>query len=451
MLTFAHLKATLIQQIDQILFTQYNSMNFINLFDAFTLLMCLAAIFGYLNHRWFKLPTSIGLVLIALFCSIFLVILDATIPQLNLISQLRSTLHQVKFFDALMKGLLCFLLFAGALSVDIKSLSNSLRAITLLATIGVLISTIIIAILMYNLLPLLHLHLSFAYCCVFGALISPTDPVAVLALLKNIKISNRLKAKIAGESLFNDGIGIVVFLLSLAIASNSGLELQHPIFDILLLFLRQSLGGILWGFFTGYLAYKMMIRSTEENIEVIITLAIVMFTYSVSRTLDVSGPIAVVVTGLFIGHMGVKKEVGYKNYHYLVKFWSLIEEILNMLLFLVIGFEFISIEFTADYSLAMLIAIPTVLMARFISVSIPISFLGIWSNYRQGTIAILSWGGIRGAIPIALALSIPYSENKEIIMVMTYGIVVFSIIVQGLTMKPLVNRVMQRQNKTRKK
>ncbi len=411
-----------------------------SLFNIAAVVLTLAAVFGFINHRWIKLPQTIGLVVIALFASFGVLALDALIPSLGMQDSVRRALGQIDFHETLMKGMLSFLLFAGALHVDLGDLLRRKWAIGSMATIGVLLSTFLIGLAFYFVSGAVGLNIPLTYCLVFGALISPTDPVAVLGILKTIEVPESLEAMIAGESLFNDGVGVVVFTILAAIAAGAGAHGGEAIsaLGVAELFLREAVGGGVLGLAAGGLAYRAMKSIDEHNLEVLITLALVMLTYSVGFALHVSGPIAVVVAGLFIGNRGARLAMSETTRDHVYKFWSLIDEVLNAALFLMIGFEVIALTFTREISLIMAATVPIVLAARFISVSAPISLLSLRRTFTRGAIPVLTWGGLRGGISVALALSLPDIPSKPVILAATYGTVIFSIIVQGLTVKRVV-------------
>ncbi len=412
-------------------------MQHLSLFQIAAILLTLAAIFGYINHRWMKLPLSIGLVIIALVVSITLLLIDVLLDTLQYERTVRAVLERIDFDETLMQGMLSFLLFAGALHVDLEQLLSRKWVILSMATVGVLISTFIIGFAVYAMAVLVGLDLPFIWCLVFGSLISPTDPVAVLGILKTIKIPHSLEVKIAGESLFNDGVGVVVFTIVLAIAISGG---GFSVLDAGELFLEEAVGGIVLGWLTGFIAYRAMRSIDEYNLEVIITLALVMMTYSIGIAIHVSGPIAVVVAGLFIGNHGTRFAMSDTTREHIGTFWSLTDEILNAVLFLLIGLEVMVLTMPDGVAWLMVGAIPIVLTARFIAVSIPIKLFGIRDEFTKGAIPVLTWGGLRGGISVALALSLPAGEAKESILAITYAVVVFSIIVQGLTFKRVVAR-----------
>ncbi len=425
-------------------------------FEIAALLLLLSAFFGFLNHVTWKLPHTIGLVVMALAASGLMVLADLIWPSLGIADTVGAALRKIDFANALMNGMLALLLFAGAVHVDFSELAARKWAIGLMATLGVLISTFVTAAGIYWFGQWFCPRMPFVWALVFGALISPTDPVAVLGLLKTIRIPRLLRAKIAGESLFNDGVGVVVFtvMLTIAMSVDPGWidGTAHAVAGaghgsgevngatVLRLFAGEALGGALLGLVAGLIAYAAMRRIDEHNIEVLITLALVFATYAIALRLHVSGPIAMVIAGLLIGNHGARFAMSEDTRQHVFQFWTLIDEILNSVLFLLIGLEVLVIGWnTVNLPLA-LFAIPMVLFARLVSVAIPIGLLRIRRKFEEGTIAILTWGGLRGGISVALALSLPDNAYKPAILTATYAVVVFSIIVQGLTMKALVGR-----------
>ena len=417
----------------------------LGLINIATAVITLAALFGYINYRWLKLPSTIGLVVIALASSLGVIAIDAAVPDLNLRDTARAAFLQIDFHETLMEGLLSFLLFAGALHVNLDELLARKWAIGSLATIGVLISTALNAIGIFYLAQLLGIDLPFVWALVFGALISPTDPVAVLGILKNVPgVPPSLRAKIAGESLFNDGVGVVVFaiLVAIAVGGGHGGEAIGAL-DVAELFVVEALGGALLGLVTGLVAFYAMKSIDEYNLEILITLSLVMVTYGIASQLHVSGPIAVVIAGLLMGNHGTRLAMSDKTQQHVETFWNLLDEIFNAALFLLIGFEVIALSFTAPEVLGMLVAIPIALAARFIAVSLPITVLGLRQEFTKGAIPVLTWGGLKGGISVALALSLPDVAAREPILAITYGVVVFSIIVQGLTIRRVVERTVR--------
>ncbi len=407
-------------------------------------LLGLAAIIGYINHRFLHLPRTIGLVLIAMAASLIALAIDALIPGWGVGPGFRAVLVDIDFSDTLMQGMLGFLLFAGALHVDLGHLAKRGWAIAALATGGLLVSTGIVGVGIWFVFNLTGLSIPLIYCLLFGALISPTDPVAVLGILKTVKVPASLEAKIAGESLFNDGVGVVIFVILLAMATSGANALTLG--DITFLFLREALGGAALGLAAGAVAFWALRSIDEYNLEVIITLALVTVTYEVAHMLHTSGPIAVVVSGLLIGNHGTRLAMSETTRAHLTNFWTLIDEILNAVLFLLIGLEVIIISTTPGLMWVSLIAIPLVLGARFVAVAVPIGVFGLFRDFTKGAIPVLTWGGLRGGISVALALSLPNGDEKDAIVTVCYTVVVFSILVQGLTIGKLVQRVVPTQS-----
>lgn len=412
------------------------------LFDIAAILLCLSAVFGYVNHHYLRLPPTIGLMVIAMASSLSVVVIDMIVPALQVGPRVSEALAQIDFHKALMHGMLSFLLFAGALHVDFSALASRKWAISLMATGGVLMSTFIVGASMWYVLQLLGIAIPFMWALVFGALISPTDPVAVLGILKTIKVPKRLEAIIAGESLFNDGVGVVIFTIVLALALR-GEQATLELAGVVGLFVSEALGGVVLGMVVGYLAYRALRTIDEYILEVVISLALVMVTYAIALRAHLSGPIAVVVAGLFIGNHGVRFAMSEKTRERLFDFWELIDEILNSVLFLLIGLEVMLLRFDTGYLAAALLAIPIALAARLISVSIPILLLSRRDKFTQGAVPVLVWGGLRGGISVALAFSLPENEIKPLILAITYSVVVFSIVVQGLTVKAVVAKMVQ--------
>lgn len=418
------------------------------LFDIAALLIGLSALFAYLNRRIMRLPNAIGIVVIALAASLSLLALDVVVPRFSLDDTLRSALLRIDFYAAVMEGMLSFLLFAGAVHVSFDELARRKWSIGALASIGVLISTGLIGAAIWLVSGLLGWQIPFAWALVFGALISPTDPVAVLGILKTVNVPHELEAKIAGESLFNDGVGVVVFAILVAIAAG-GAEADIGAGEVVALFMLEAFGGALLGFAAGYIAYRAMRGIDEHNTEVLITLALVTVTYSIALHLHISGPIAVVVAGLFIGNHGARFAMSERTRQHVFQFWELTDELLNSVLFLLIGLEVLVVGAGFEHMGLALLAIPIALVARLIAVSVPIQLLSLKATFTEGAIWVLTWGGLRGGISVALVLSLPDNAFKPTLMTMTFFVVIFSIIVQGLTMKRLVRRVVRQEIQTR--
>jgi CPA1 family monovalent cation:H+ antiporter len=412
------------------------------LFDIIALLLVLSALFGFLNNRVLRLPHTIGLMVIALVSSLGLLAIDAAVPGFGIADTVRGALLQIDFSAALMEGMLSALLFAGAVHVDLSELAERKWTIGILASVGVLASTFMVGTAAWYLMAWLGVPIPYIWALIFGALISPTDPVAVLSILKDVSVPKQIESKIAGESLFNDGVGVVVFTILVAIAVGGEKGDIGPLV-VAELFVVEALGGAVLGLVAGYVAYAAMRVLDEHNLEVLITLALVTGAYAVALQLTLSGPIAVVVAGLFIGNHGARFAMSDNTREHVFQFWELADEILNSVLFLLIGLEVLVVGWRGDYALVALIAIPMVVLVRWITVAVPVALLSVRRQFVEGTIALLTWGGLRGGISVALALSLPAGPAKEAILAVTYVIVIFSIVVQGLTMKPLARRMVR--------
>lgn len=405
-------------------------------FDIVALLLTLTAVFSYLNHRWVRLPTTIGVMLIALVLSVGLVALGQVVR--GPAEYATALLERIDFDTTLMQGMLSFLLFAGALHINFDDLVRRGYTILILATFGVVLSTLLVGLGLYGMLPMLGMTLPLAYALVFGALISPTDPIAVLGILKTVRVPRSLEAKIAGESLFNDGVGVVVFLILAEVAvSHQPFSFGHTA----VLFLEEAVGGALLGFALGWLTYRMLRSVDNYQVEVLLTLALVCGGYALAGAIHVSGPIATVVAGLLIGNRGRRFAMSEQTRQHLDTFWELVDEILNAVLFVLIGFELLALDYSWRWLAAGVGAIPLVLGARFVSVGLPVTLLRRWRRFTPGAVRVMTWGGLRGGISVALALSLPPSRERDLLLAVTYLVVVFSILVQGLTIARVVRRV----------
>ncbi len=407
-------------------------------FDAAAALVVMAALLGYLNHRFIGLQQTIGLTVMGALASLAVVGADALVPGAGLGRAVREFLAGIDFHDALLNGMLSFLLFAGALHVDLGSLLKRKAAVFVMATAGVLLSTVIVAAGFKLASGLLGLELPFVWCLVFGALISPTDPVAVLGILKTAKVPPSLEAKVAGESLFNDGVGVVVF--SILLAAALGAE-EFSLAHAAELFAVEALGGALFGLVVGWIVYRAMKAIDEHNLEVLLTLALVMGGYALAQQIHVSGPVAMAVAGLLIGNHGTRFAMSERTREHVTRFWSLLDEVLNAVLFLLIGLEVIAIALDAGHLLLGALAIAIVLAARAAAVGLPLALLSRLTPFTRGAYPILVWGGLRGGISIALALSLPEGAIKATVLTATYVVVVFSVVVQGATVGLLAKRV----------
>lgn len=408
-----------------------------DLFTVIAILTSICALFAYVNFRYVKLPTTIGLMLIALLTSIAVLIVGQFSP--TVLQGVEELISEIDFPQVVLEVMLSFLLFAGALHTDMALMREQKWSILSFATIGVLMSTFLIGALFFYILPLIGFPVPFIHCLLLGALISPTDPIAVLGILKEAKVPKNLEIVITGESLFNDGVGVVIFLTILQVAT-LGVDEVTP-GEVALLFGEEVGGGLILGAVLGYVTYKLMKSIDHYQTEVLLSLALVMGGYALASSLHFSGPLAVVVAGLFIGNKGRSEAMSSETKDYLDKFWELIDESLNALLFVLIGMEIVILPFLDDYWVAGVLGIVIALSARFISVYIPILALRRSVNFMPRTPLIMTWGGLRGGISIALALSLPAAMNKDIILSITYCIVIFAILVQGITLGPIVKRV----------
>jgi len=406
-----------------------------DLFNILAILISLTAVFSYINHRYIGLPITIGVMVVALAMSFVLNVLGWL--GLGLEKQAEAWLQSIDFDQTVLHGLLSFLLFAGALHIDLNDLVARKWSIGSLATFGILISTFLVGTLTWWVLGLLGPGMPYIHCLLFGALISPTDPIAVLGILKTAGAPKSLEMNITGESLFNDGVGIVVFLVLLEIVTGSQ---QVTAGRIARLFVQEAVGGAVFGLVIGYIAYRMLRSIDQYQVEVLLTLALVAGGYALADALHLSGPIAIVVAGLLIGNHGRLLGMSEKTRNHLDVFWELVDEVLNAVLFVLIGLEVLVLTFTQSYIIAGILIIPVVLVARFVAVGVPVSLLRIFRPFSAGAIRMMTWGGLRGGISVALALSLPVSPERDAILAMTYAVVVFSIIVQGLTIGRLVRR-----------
>ena len=417
-------------------------------FELIAILLGLSALFGYLNLRYVKLPHTIGLLVIALAVSLAIIATEAVFPNLGLKATAQAMLGKVDFTRTLMESVLSFLLFAGALHVDVSALYDRRWSIGVMASFGVVLTTTLVGGGMYLVFGALGIAVPFLACLVFGALIAPTDPVAVLSTLKTVRVPPSLEATIAGESLFNDGVGVVVFTIIVALAFGAaggghaaGSEVTAG--SVAVLFLTEAVGGAVLGLATGWLAFLLMRSIDEYTVEILLSLALVTGTYVIAARLHLSGPIAVVVAGLLIGNRGTRLAMSETTREHLLTFWELIDEILNSLLFLLIGFEVLAVSGKTGFMIAALIAIPLVLLSRLISVSLPMAALHFREAFKGGYVWVLTWGGLRGGISVALALSLSPSDVREVLLTVCYGVVIFSVVLQGVTVGPLIKRVVR--------
>lgn len=413
-----------------------------NINEIITITIVLAAAFAYINHKLIKWPPTIGIMVLSLMTSILLVLLGNSKSQLS--EKAVQLVSSINFQDVLMNFMLSFLLFAGAIHIDAAKLKQERMPVILLATLGILISTFLIGVMVWYLFNLFNFPIPFIYCLLFGALISPTDPIAVLGILKEANIPSSLELKISGESLFNDGVAVVVFVSISEIArSTSG---EFSIVSVGQLFLQEALGGLVFGALLGYIGFWALRSVDDYKVEVLITLAIVMGGYSLARHLHVSGPLAMVVAGIITGNKVKTEGLSDISRDYLHKFWELVDEILNAILFLLIGLEMLVIKINTTVMIIGTISILIVLLARWISVVLPVFLLRYSITFEKHAISILTWGGLRGGISVALALSLSNDMYKEEFVLITYMIVVFSILVQGLTIGNLAKKLQKPVN-----
>jgi len=407
-----------------------------SLLQIASLLIVLAGAFGTVNYLFLRLPSSIGILVVALIASFAVIVTDALFPSLTVEEQIRAQVLEFEFSEALLEGMLGLLLFAGALHVKLSDLKKAWLVILLMATMGVGISTAIVG---FGFSWITGMPLMIAL--VFGALISPTDPVAVLGVLREADLPKSLETKIAGESLFNDGVGYVVFLVLVGIAFPSDDHHGSGLVDAAFLFVQEAVGGVILGVVLGWLTFRVMRQIDDYSLEVLITLGLAFGGYALAIELHVSAPIMAVCAGLLIGDIGAKQGMSEETREYVDAFWKLIDEILNAVLFLMIGFEVFAIVFETDLLVSGVMAIFLALLARLSAVAVPVLLLQPFQTFSKGVIPIMTWGGLKGGISVALALSLPDSEWKPLILTATYIVVVFSIIIQGLTVTRVAERV----------
>ena len=404
------------------------------LFPLFSAVMVTAALFSWLNHRFIKLPTTIGVMLIALIMSLGLLAMDAVGIEVR--EPAVDFLERLQFREVVLDVMLAFLLFAGALHVNLNDLASQRRVILVLATAGVVVTTGLVGTCVWVATQAFGLEASFLECLVFGALISPTDPIAVLGILKQAHAPKSLETKIAGESLFNDGIGVVVFAVILGLATGGG---TPSVGGIAVLFAEEVLGGLLLGLGGGWIAFYLLRAVDDAKVEVLVTLALAMGLYSLALALHSSGPLAVVVAGLFVGNSGRRLGMSAHVREHLDVFWELLDEILNVILFVLIGLEVLVLRGSWPVLAIGVLAIPIALIARFASVGATVTVLRRFRAFTPHAVKVMTWGGLRGGISIALALSIPADvPARDLILTVTYVVVAFSILVQGTTVKRLL-------------
>ncbi|HWB28827.1 MAG TPA: sodium:proton antiporter [Chitinophagaceae bacterium] len=398
-------------------------------YNIFVFVIVLSAAFGYINYKLLKLPHTIGIMVLSLLASLVVIQVGKLYP--SVFSGTSSVIKNIDFYTVLMKMMLSFLLFAGAIQINAKSLKSEAIPIITFSTVGLLISTFAVGGLFYLATSLLKLNIDFISCLLFGSLISPTDPIAVLGILKKANIPRTLETKICGESLFNDGVAVVVFItLFEVLQSGSGdVSFSH----ILSLFLKEAVGGLVFGAVLGYAGFIILRSIDDYMVEALITLAIVMGGYYLADQLHISGPLAMVVAGVITGNKSREQGMSEITRRYIDHLWEMIDEVLNAVLFLLIGLEMIVIPFNSTLLWLGCITIVIVLFARFISVFLPLRVLLFKETFEKNAVTILTWGGLRGGLSVALALSLPSTMHGGVFVPVTYIVVLFSIIVQGLT------------------
>ena len=423
-----------------------DTLRYVNLLDAAAVLVLLAAIFGLVNYHVFKLPFAIGLLLSGLLSSLGVILVDYLIPAWHIEEHVRQAILGIDFAETVLAGMLSILLFAGALHTDLGQLRERRAAIISLASLGVIISTLVTGFIAYQLFQLFDIDVPIIWCFAFGALISPTDPIAVLGIMKAAKAPKGLEAKVIGESLFNDGTGVVLFTLlsgigvAMSLGSSTAVHEASSAGHVALLLTQEILGGIGLGLVVGYVTYRTIRTVDEHNLEILVSVAAVfMISFGASK-LHVSAPLGAVTAGLFLGVRGRQAMSEHtRQAHDTV--WTFLDETLNAILFLLIGLEVFAIDTRAEFLWAGLVAVPAVLAARFAGVAIPVMLLHLRSEIDKGTVRVLTWGGLKGGVSVALAMKLPEFQGRDAVLTVTYVIVVFSILVQGLTVGPLIRRL----------
>lgn len=416
--------------------------------DAAAVLLVLAALLGFVNHHVLKLPFAIGLTVSGLLASVGVLVLDWMLPSWQAAATVRQAVLGIDFSQTVLSGMLSLLLFAGALHTDLSRLKERLAPIALLASVGVVISTAVAGALAYFGFRALGVEIGIIWCLAFGALISPTDPIAVLGIMKAAKAPKQLEIKVIGESLFNDGTGVVLFtiLVGAGTATLSGgpdaVDEALGAGTVTVLLVKEIVGGVALGLALGWICYRGFRTLDEPNLEILMSVATVFAIGFAAAKLHVSAPLAAVAAGLLIGNRGRIDAMSARTAQNLDVVWTFIDEMLNAVLFLLIGLEVFAIDYSrTGYLLALLLLIPGVLVARFAGVALPVAALRLRREIDPGTVRVLTWGGLKGGISVALAMKLPAFDGRDAVLTVTYGIVVFSIVVQGLTVGRLIRRV----------
>jgi CPA1 family monovalent cation:H+ antiporter len=413
----------------------------LSFFDLIALLLSLSALFGWINHRFIHLPNSVGLLVMGLVASLAVAGIGVVMPGSPIVQALTGALRQIDFTAVVFNGMLAFLLFAGALSLDLSALRDRAAPVVLLAVVGTVLSTAIVGVAFWLAARALGHPLSLPWALVFGALISPTDPVAVLAMLKGVKLPKEIEVELQGEALFNDGVGVVLFVLLLGYASGSG-DTPPSVGDVAMTVLHEVGGGLLLGVIAGYAAYRAMRAIDDFPVETLITLALVSGLYALAQRLGASGPLAVVAAGLLVGHRAPQDAMTDTTKRYVTTLWTLIDEILNSVLFLLIGLEVLVLSFAPGTLVVALAAVPIVLLARLVAVAAPLVAFPWSKRLSVRNVPFLAWAGVRGGISVALALALPDDAAKPVILAATYAVVLFTLIVQGSTVGFVAKRTL---------
>ncbi len=400
--------------------------------------LVLTALLAYFNHRFIHLPITIGVMASALLLSVSIILLKLIGIDHGLHQQVEMMLRSIDFSNVLMQGMLSLLLFAGALHVDLSELKAYRWQVGGLSIFSTLFSTFIVGLGAWGALPWFGIELPLIYCLLFGALISPTDPIAVMGILKTAGVPKNLELVISGESLFNDGVGVVIFSLLIGVLTMGATPSLEQGMTLLL---REAGGGLLYGLVLGYITFRFLRSVDNYQVEVMLTLAAVMGGYMLANKLHVSGPLAMVVAGLVVGNHGREFAMSDTTRLYVDMFWEMIDDILNAVLFVLIGMEVMIVSFSLNLALAGVLMIVLTLAARALTVAVPVVAFQGFFRLPKGAATVLTWGGLRGGISVALALSLPPGPQRDIVLALTYCIVVASILVQGLTIGKLAHRV----------